>query len=80
MPEPVRVVRAERDAGVREAGEGEAPGGGRDHAPLHRRGQGGRRRQEDVRGQGLGEALGELQGAPELRARRGRRRRLTVPD
>lgn len=70
-------VRAERDAGVREAGEGEAPGGGRDHAPLHRRGEGGRRRlQEAVRGQGVGEGVGELQAAAELPAGRGRRGRL----
>lgn len=69
-------TRAERDAGVREAGEGEAPGGFRDHAPFHRPGEGGRRRQEAVRGQGVGESVGELQAAAELPAGRGRRGRL----
>lgn len=70
-------TRAERDAGIREAGEGEAPGRGRDPAPLHRRGEGGRRRRKEaVRGQGVGEGVGELQAAAELRARRRRRGRL----
>ena len=69
-------ICAERDTRVWDVGEGEASGGGQDHAPLYCRGEGGEQRQEAVQGQGVG-GVEKLQAAAELRAHQGCRSNLT---